>query len=68
MPRSAQVLLASTLAGLFLAVMWLGAPLIPAVIGAAGAAIVIYWRSRQDARRGSLPTVPRARGDGQGER
>ena len=47
MPRSAQVILASTMVGLLIAVIWLGAPLIPAVAGAIGAAVVLYLRSRQ---------------------
>jgi hypothetical protein len=51
MPRSAQMLLGSTLAGLVVAVFWLGAPLLPALVGGGGAAAVLYWRHRHDAGR-----------------
>ncbi len=50
MDQSTKYLLASMVIVLFGALLWLGAPLVPAVVGVAGAGMLIYWRSQRGRR------------------
>ncbi len=47
MNRSTQVIGASVLVGIVIALVWFKAPLVPALIGAAGAGLVLAWGSRR---------------------
>jgi hypothetical protein len=47
--KSGKWIVASGIVGFFAAVVWLGAPIIPAVLGAAGAGLLLYYRSRPKA-------------------
>ena len=49
MSRSLQLTSASVLAGVATALVWFKAPIIPAVVGALGAGLVLYWRSQRAA-------------------
>jgi Flp pilus assembly protein TadB len=40
------IIIASGVTGFFAAVIWLGAPIIPAVLGAIGAGLLLYYRRR----------------------
>jgi hypothetical protein len=44
---STRFIVASAAVALVVAVVWLGAPLLPAVLGAIGAGLVLYWRGRK---------------------
>ena len=37
----------SAVLGMLVAIVWFGAPLVPAVIGATGAGALIYWKLRR---------------------
>jgi hypothetical protein len=50
MNASTQVMLASVLIGMLMALLWLKAPVVPAVIGGIGAGLLIYLRARRSAR------------------
>jgi hypothetical protein len=50
MTASTKWTLASVFLALSLVVIWFGAPPIPALIGAIGAGLVLYWRDRRSAR------------------
>ena len=45
--RATKWIIASGAVGLFVAVVWLGAPLIPAVLGAVGAGLLLYYRAKK---------------------
>jgi hypothetical protein len=47
MSRSGQMIAASVLVGMFTALVWFKAPLLPAVIGAAGAGLMLFLRARR---------------------
>jgi hypothetical protein len=47
MTRSMQLIGASIAIGMTVAVLWFRAPLVPALIGAAGAGVVMYMRARR---------------------
>ena len=49
MSRSIRFTSASILAGVATALVWLKAPIIPAVLGALGAGLVLYWRAQRAA-------------------
>jgi hypothetical protein len=45
--RTRKWIAASGVIGFFAAVLWLGAPLVPAALGAAGAGLLLYYRTRR---------------------
>jgi len=44
-----QLTSASVLAGVAMALVWLKAPIIPALLGALGAGLALYWRTQRAA-------------------
>jgi hypothetical protein len=47
MGRSMQFISASMLAGVATALVWLQAPVIPAVVGALAGGLALYWRAQR---------------------
>lgn len=46
-PNRAPLIAASAILALMVAIIWFGAPAAPAVLGAALAAALLYWRHRR---------------------
>jgi len=44
---SPAILAASVVLGIAVAIIWMGAPVVPAVVGAITAGAVVYWRTRK---------------------
>jgi len=44
MERPQRVIVASMLLGLSVVLIWFGAPVVPAVVGAVGAGLLLLWR------------------------
>jgi hypothetical protein len=49
MDRSIQLIGASVVVSTLMALIWFKAPIIPALVGALGAAMVLYGRARRNA-------------------
>ena len=45
--RSNQLIVGSVIAGLLIGIGWFGAPIIPAIAGAIGAAALLYLQNRK---------------------
>jgi Flp pilus assembly protein TadB len=45
-PNTPKWIVTSGILAIAVAVVWLGAPILPAVLGAVGAALLLYYRSR----------------------
>lgn len=45
--RSNQLIIGSVIAGLLIGIGWFGAPIVPALVGAIGAAAIIYLQNRR---------------------
>jgi hypothetical protein len=49
MGRTGYLIAGSAVVAVVIAVLWFQAPVIPAVLGALGAGLVLYWRQRRSA-------------------
>lgn len=45
---STKMIIASVVVGLLGALIWFGAPLVPAMLGALAAGLLLYWRQRRE--------------------
>jgi hypothetical protein len=49
MTASTKWIMASVIVALAVALIWFRAPLLPALLGGAGAGLLLYWRDRRSA-------------------
>jgi hypothetical protein len=49
MNRARYLITGSVVVALVIAVLWFQAPVVPAVVGALGAGLLLYWRQRRSA-------------------
>jgi Kef-type K+ transport system membrane component KefB len=47
MSRAGYLITGSAVVAVVIAVLWFQAPVVPAVLGALGAGLVLYWRQRR---------------------
>ena len=47
MAHSTRLIIASSLIATVIALVWLGAPVVPTALGAAGGGLLLYWRARR---------------------
>jgi hypothetical protein len=64
MMRSTQMVTASVLTALAIALFWLGAPIVPAVVGVCAGGVVLWWSNRVPLETPILGRLAEARAPG----